>query len=116
MWIKMDQEQLDEMLDNLIARYKRDQLKYYAGISIIFALVSILLSFIFFYPSKFQLGAHIPGLLRAIYGFGIIFVSLELFFLVIMAFDNFRFYKKDLLPSQQSSLHIPGIHVMIGYG
>jgi len=93
MWIKMSQIQKEQMLDELITRYGKTQRSYFWGGSIIMFGLSVVLTMVFFFPTKISLNVQIPSIIEAIIEVLGIFSIFELIILVLILIDNYKFYK-----------------------
>jgi ribosomal protein L37E len=89
----MDQFQKEQMLDELITRYGKTQRSYFAGGSIIMFGLSVLVTMVFFFPTKISLNVQIPSTIEAIIEVLGIFLVLELIILILILIDNHKFYK-----------------------
>jgi len=89
----MDPAQLDQFLDNQIARYKKTRRFYFWGGSMIMFFLSVIFSFALFYPSKLLLNNQIPDAARAVIYIIGLFVILELVLLFGMFRESREFYK-----------------------
>jgi hypothetical protein len=96
MWMKMNQQQINEMLDERIRNYKKNQKIYFAGGSAVMLALSFCINY-FLFPlgipflhSQYSTGDEV--VIRIF----IIFLVFELIIAVLMIFDNIKYFKMDI--------------------
>jgi len=101
MWIKMDQVQIDEMLDGLISKYKSTQKGRFIGGSIVMLGLAVIINFVVFPAATPFLSGQFPTEIEVLIRIVVVFFVLEIFISVIMAIDNHRFYKMNVYEKRE---------------
>jgi len=95
MWIKMDQEQKVRFLDDQIKKYRKGRMFLFYWGSLFMLVFSVLLNFIFFYPSVLIQNIAIPTFPKAILLIVVVYAGLESILLLLLRIDIFRFNRMN---------------------
>ena len=96
MWVKMNQEQLNDMFDGLIAKRAKSQKIYFLGASAIMLGLAAISNMFFFIPLTPFLSGRLPTEVEVSIRILLVFVILELVVIVATLIDSLQFNKKDL--------------------
>ena len=96
MWVKMNQAQINKMLDGLISRRTKTRRGYVIGGSIIMLGVALVLNMILFVPLTPFLSNSVPPEIAVLIRILVVFLILEFVVLIVMVVDSWQFKKMDL--------------------